>query len=608
MKLGNGWERKLRRGSASLGLCIIVIVAVLLLNVGMTALCTSQLWFIDLTPQSTYTVYQQYNNLQKQSGLYTLMDETKSYLGYIIEEANKDREEPVKVDIIFCSEPDQLIKTDSMRYVYYTALALQKQFPDTIKVSWRDVWSNPTSVDMYRSTSYSNIYPSNVIVASGTEFRISSARSFYTYDSESSTDVPIGYNGQKQFVKQILDVTGAEAPICCLTVNHGEPFAGLDLNDRANWKEYGEFMNVIEGAGYEIRFLDLEKDEIPENCRLILTFDPQKDFVSAFGNQNVTVSETKKLDAFLDKSYSFMVFMDAETPYLPNLEEYLTFWGIEYQRTNGQLSAEDTTAVKGNYVIQDSSHALDGTGNTFIAQYPVGKGIGAAAMSDIVSAGTEPKVIFGNAIPIAFSSTYDIGYVMANQANGTPAYTYAHASRDGWNRMIYDVFRAGTSEAKANFSVKEAKKNGQQLVNENGDPIVGSGVFNVMTLSAERRTVGEGMGYTTVNQPSFVCAVGSTDIASNVLLRSTSYGNTDALLSILRYVGKEVNPVGLSFLTLYDMQIAQDQHMKVDLTTGTQTIAPGIITATVVLTVLPALTMTVLGVVILVRRRTRRQA
>ena len=209
MKLGNGWGRKLRRGSASLGLCIIVLVAVLLLNVGMTALCTGQFWFIDLTPQSAYTVYLQNTNLQKYSGLYTLMDETKSYLGYIIDEANKEREEPVKVDIIFCSEPDQLIKTDAMRYVYYTALALQKQFPETIEVSWRDVWSNPSSVDMYRSTSYSTIYPTNVIVASGTEFRISTARSFYTYDSESSTDVPIGYNGQKQFVKQILDVTGA---------------------------------------------------------------------------------------------------------------------------------------------------------------------------------------------------------------------------------------------------------------------------------------------------------------------------------------------------------------------------------------------------------------
>ena len=600
MKFGNGWERKLRHGSASLGLCIIVLVAVLLLNVGMTALCTSQFWFIDLTPQSTYTVYQQHNNLQKQSGLYTLMDETVNYLEYIIEEANKDREEPVKVDIIFCSEPDQLTKTDAMRYVYYTALGLQKQFSDTIKVSWRDVWSNPSSVDMYRSTSYSTIYPSNVIVASGTEFRISTARSFYTYDSESNTDIPIGYNGQKQFVKQILDVTGAEAPICCLTVNHGEPFANWDFNDRANWSEYSEFMNVIEGAGYEIQFLDLANEEIPENCRLILTFDPQTDFLSSFGNENVDVSETKKLDAFLNKSYSFMVFMDADTPHLPNLEEYLTFWGIEYQRANGQNAADET--VKGNYVIKDGEYALDGVGNTFIAQYPVGRGIGAAAMSDIISAGTEPKIVFGNAMPIAFSSIYERGYVMADEKNGTPAYTFAHATRDGWNRMIYDVFRTGTT---ANYSVMA---DGEVLNDENGAPMGGTGVFNVMTISAERRTVGEGMGYTTVNQPSFVCAVGSTEFAKNALLGSTAYGNTDALLSVLRYMGKEVNPVGLSFLALYDMQISEEQYMTTDSTTGVTEIAPGIITATVILTVLPALTMIVTGVVVLVKRKTRRQA
>lgn len=600
MKLGNGWERKLRRGSASLGLCIIVLVAVLLLNVGMTALCTRQFWFIDLTPQSTYTVYQQYNNLQKQCGLYTLMDETIGYLEYTFEQINQEREEPVKVEIIFCDEPDQLIKAESMRYVYYTALSLQKQFPDTIKVSWRDVWSNPSSVDMYRSTSYSTIYSSNIIVASGTEFRISSARAFYTYDSDSTTDVPIGYNGQKQFVKQIRDVTGAEAPICCLTINHGEPFAEWDLNNRANWSEYSEFMNVIEGAGYEIQFLDLANEEIPENCRLILTFDPQTDFVSAFGNENVTVSETKKLDAFLDKSYSFMVFMDADTPPMPNLEEYLTFWGIEYQRANGQNTAGET--LKGNYVVSDVANALDGIGNTFIGQYPFGRGIGAAAMSDIIAAGTEPKVIFGNAIPIAFASTYDIGYVMADEESGTPAYTFAHASRDGWNRMIYDVFRAGTSESPANYSVKAG---GEILTDENGVPMGGSGVFNVMTISAERRTLGEGMGYTTVNQPSFVCAVGSTELAKNTLLASTSYGNTDALLSVLRYMGKEVNPVGLSFLALYDMQIDTEQHMQIDSTTGATSIAPGIITATVILTVLPAATMMIAGVVVLVRRKTR---
>ncbi len=597
MKLGNGWERKLRRGSASLGLCVLVLVAVLLLNVGMTALCTSQLWFIDLTPKSIYNVYQDTKTLQKECGMYGLMDETVGYLEYIIDQANQNRDEPVEVEIIFCAEPDQITKTDSMRYVYYTALSLQKQFPDTIKVSWRDVWSNPSSVDMYRSTSYSTIYPSNIIVASGTEFRISSARSFYTYDSESASDVPIGYNGQKQFVKQILDVTGAEAPICCLTINHGEPFANWDLNNRANWPEYGEFMKVIEGAGYEIQFINLEIDEIPENCRLILTFDPQKDFDE---NGNLEVTELEKLDAHLDKSYSFMVFMDADTPYLSNLEDYLSFWGIEYQRTKGQNAEGET--VKGNYVVTDEANALNSTGSTFVAQYPVGKGIGAASLSDIISAGTEPKVVFGNAIPIGFSSIYDRAYVMADKENNAPAYTYAQASKNGWNRMIFDVFRIGTDSAPANYSVMLEE---EQLTDQNGVALGGSGVFNVMTISAEPRTTGEGMGYTTVNQPSFVCAVGSTEVVKNTLLASPSYGNTDALLSVLRYVGREVNPVGLSFLSLYDSQIDTEQHMQTDSTTGMTTISPGIITATIILTVLPALTMTIAGVVVLVRRRTR---
>ena len=170
--------------------------------------------------------------------------------------------------------------------------------------------------------------------------------------------------------------------------------------------------------------------------------------------------------------------------------------------------------------------------------------------------------------------------------------------------MIYDVFRAGTTESPANYSVQSG---GTVLTDENGVPMGGSGVFNVMTISAERRTVGEGMGYTTVNQPSFVCAVGSTEFAKNDLLGSTSYGNTDALLSILRYVGKEVNPVGLSFLALYDMQIDEGLHMQTDSTTGTTSISPGIVTTTVILTLLPAVTMTVAGVVVLVRRKTRQQ-
>ena len=35
--------------------------------------------------------------------------------------------------------------------------------------------------------------------------------------------------------------------------------------------------------------------------------------------------------------------------------------------------------------------------------------------------------LFGNAIPIGFSSIYDHAYVMADEKNNAPAYTYAQA-------------------------------------------------------------------------------------------------------------------------------------------------------------------------------------
>ncbi|MBQ8310180.1 MAG: Gldg family protein [Clostridia bacterium] len=600
MKIGNGWRRKLFRGSASAGITAIVIAAVLILNIFVTALCSGNLWYHDLTPEAYYNVYGD-RTQQKPAQLYTLMDETVDYLDYIIDEANARREgdEPVKVDIIFCAAPDILKQTDMMRFVYYTALSLQKEFPETISVSWRDVWSNPSSVDEYRSTSYANIYQTNVIVASGTEYRVSTLRSFYSYDSDTDMSVPVGYNGQKQFVKQILDVTGAESPICCLTVNHGEPFAELDLADRENWPEYKQFLNVIEGAGYEIRYLDLEKDEIPENCRLILTFDPQTDFVSPYTDASIETSETRKLDAYLDQAYSYMVFLDADTPHLPNLEEYLEFWGISFSRYSGKDA--DGNRVEGSYQVLDAANRLDSTGDFFIAQYAKGKGVGSAVMSDIVTSSAPPKIVFGNAMPISYADTYENNYVMADESAGTEAYSYGYYDRGGTIRAIFDMFQAGTSDSRAEIY---ATANGERVTDANGNPIAGSGIYQVMTLSTESRTVGEGEGYTTIDQTSYVCAVGSTDFATDALLGTTSYGNTDALLSVLRYIGKEVNPVGLNFITLYtsemDLVVSDSSGNEYSLFTEAE-----FTNATVVMAAVPAILMLGAGLIVLVRRRVR---
>ena len=596
----NGWRQKLRHGSISFGLTAAVLAAVILLNVAMTALCSGNLWYIDLSPESSYNIYIG-DTEEKKASMYTLMDETVSYMDYIIDEANKNREEPVEVEIIFCMDPDLLKSLEMMRYVYYTALNLQKQFPETIKVTYRDVWNNPSSVDMYRSTSYSNIYQTNVIIASGSEFRVTTMRAFYTYDSESGSDVPVGYNGQKWFVKQILDVTGADAPICCLTTNHGEPFADLKLSERDKWPEYREFMNVIEGAGYEIRFLDLSKDEIPENCRLIITFDPQKDFASTYQDPTVKESETVRLDAFLEKAYSFMVFVDADTPELPNLEEYLEFWGIELMHKEGQNESGET--VTGNYKVADPAHGLSAGGESFVGQYVPGHGLGYAVLTDILSSATAPKIYFDNATAITYSDYFDNRYVVADEMTGAAPYTFGYYEGNGSVRSVYDMFTAGSKDSLAQYSVVSG---GKALKDEEGTPLGGSDVLRLMTIARESRTVAEGQGYTNVDQSSYVCAVGSTAFATDAVLGTTAYGNTDALLATLRYIGKEVNPVGLSFVHLYSAAMDSESYQITDPTTNVTEVQPSIITTAVMLAVIPAVIMLSVGTVILVRRKVRR--
>ncbi len=595
----NGWRQKFRHGSISFGLTAAVLAVVLLVNIAMTALCSGNLWYIDLTPESSYNIYIS-DTEQKKASMYTLMDETVSYMEYIIDEANENREEPVQVEIIFCMDPDLLKSLEMMRYVYYTALNLQKEFPETIKVTYRDVWSNPSSVDMYRSTSYSNIYQTNVIIASGSEFRVTTMRAFYTYDSESGSDVPVGYNGQKWFVKQILDVTGADAPICCLTTNHGEPFADLKLSERDKWPEYREFMNVIEGAGYEIRFLDLSKDEIPENCRLIITFDPQKDFASTFQDSKLKESETVRLNAFLEKAYSFMVFVDADTPELPNLEEYLELWGIELMHKDGQNADGET--VTGNYKVSDPAHGLTSAGESFIGQYVPGRGLSYAVLNDILSSSTAPKIYFDNATSIKYSHYFDNRYVVADETTGAEAYTFGYYEGNGSVRSVYDMFCAGNKDSLAQYSVV---RDGKSLTDEEGNPLGGSDVLRVMTIARESRTVAEGQGYTNVDQSSYVCAVGSTSFATDAVLGTTAYGNTDALLATLRYIGKEVNPVGLSFVHLYSAAMDSESYQDTQANTNATELKSSVVVATVMLAVIPAVLMTGACVFVLVRRKVR---
>ena len=567
MKQENGFGRKLRFGSASLGVTALVLAAVILLNVLVSVLFSEKHWFTDLTSES----------------IYTLSDSAENLLNVTLDSVNANRpeEDPVKIDIIFCADPDVLYGATMMRYVYYTALALEQVAPENIEVSTIDVWDNPSLVDGYRNNSYSTIYPTDIIVASGTEFRIVPMKNFYVYDTSDQT-TPWAYSGEKKFLSSIIAVTCAEAPICALTTNHGEPF-----DPDTGKTEYTEFVKLIEGAGYEVVFLDLEKEEIPENCRLIITFDPQTDFATAFQQGEGAVSEVAKLDAFLDKAYSFMVFVDEDTPELPALEEYLELWGIVINRYS---STENNVQTEGSIEVVDPGDSLDTEGSLIFGTYQPG-GLGGSFTEDMRNTGNSPKVLFGNATALSYSTGYRTTHRLANAENGTPAFTYGTYSNYGISRLIYDVFTTGDR------AYAYAKADGERLKDAGGaDLVVGSydsqNPYRLMTVTSQNRSIGEGQGFTNVNDASYVCAVASTDFASNAVLSTDSYGNADAIQGMLRAVGKEVVPVGLKWVTIYESDMNSKYYTATETTVWTA-----------ILVLLPGAVLTVAGIYVLVRRK-----
>ncbi|MBQ9780958.1 MAG: Gldg family protein [Clostridia bacterium] len=556
-----------RRALFSL-ITVLVLVVTILLNLLVSVLGQEGIWQIDETV-NRYT-----NDKMKHLTLYT---PTKPFMQLIgdsaipmVDKVNADRaekgEEPITINIIFCADRDMVWGNDQMRYVLYTALKLEKEYKGHIKVDFININKNPSAVQKYKATSATRIYSSNVIFEFGTEYRVYSMTNFFVNNETSSE--PWAYNGEKHFANAILAVTRAESPVACFLNNHGEGTSDI-----------AAFRELVVKSGYVVQDLDLEKEEIPENCRLLICYDPQTDFY-AFGNLGETgTSEIDKLDKYLDGCFSFMLFVDNKTPKLPNLEEYLEEWGVTIARGT-------TNAVEDNYTIRDTVSKLDKDGYIPLATYATA-GLGASITSDMREVSYPAKVAFPNATAITMAKTYRNTYVAADETEGTEAYRFGTYYRNGVTRYFSDVFLAGNDAV--------AEVNGQQYeVTTTGNN------FKLMTMTTEERVAQE-TNYFSQQDRSFLCVFGSTEFASDTILTSDAYGNADVLMASLRAMGREVAPAKLDIIAFknYEMDLEAAAAGGLNVTTG------GLIATVVCFAAIPALIFFGLGIYVTVRRKYR---
>lgn len=545
---------------------VAVIAVVLAVNVLFSFVADRFLWQVD----ETVTKYTTREGVSMYTPTQEFLDVIRDYAIPMVEEMNAARaargEEPITINVKFCTEKDKVYEADKLRMIQYSVLALQKEFPDAVKVEYLNIEKNPSQVQKYKATSSTNIYAHQIIFEFGTEYRVCSYDYFFLTSDSSSTE-HWAYNGEQKIASLLLALTRAESPIAGFITNHGEAL-----------EDCQSLRHLVERAGFDVVDIDLSKDEIPADCRLLICYDPKTDFLglgnSAFveGDQ----SEIDKLDAFLDKAYSFMLFVDSETPELPVLEEYLEEWGIQVAR------AENAEGELDNLIIRDQTQKLDKDGYTPIAEY-VTAGGGASITSDMRNVAYPAKVVFPNAVAIAMSDSYKKTHVVPDDTNGvTEAYTYGAYYRNGVSRYFHDVFRTGSTAAVEAFDKQYQVATDLER-------------FNFMTLSIESRTLME-TNYLSTQEPSYVAVFGSTEFASDTILDSASYGNADVLTATLRHMGREVMPADLEFKAFKVYNVDTDAY----------TVNMGsMIRTTVCMTLLPILICTIAGVVINVKRKYR---
>lgn len=460
MKKGFYSSKSFRYGSAATAFTCAFIAVILVFNIIFSALANRYMWYIDMTEEE----------------IFTLSDAAKDILADIDEEVN----------IYFTSDPDTLMNGSNStytKYVYNTALQLENEF-ENIHVTCKDIIKNRAFFEPYRTTAATNLYTTSVIVESGTEIRVFALDAFYVFNDDSTI---WAYNGEKKLLSGILQVTSAELPIVYFTSEHGE-----DLGEDAQ-----ALYSLFYDNGFDVRVINLAKEEIDEDARIIIINDPVYDFIGAEADDS-SANEIRKLDEFLDNFGCLYVFADPDhAGKLTNLSEFLEEWGIAF--------TPDT-------YIRDADNSISTDGLSVVAKYDTDT-LGSSIYKDLTSnLTTLPKTISRYTMPIQI--LWDEGGGLSGSRDVSPVLT--------------------------SYSSAQAVQNNE---------VVGRGEYNLLTISREMRVVDNEEYY------SYVIVSGSSNFANSSYLLSNAYANADILSAAMKATGREKILANVDFKVFDDTDL-----------------------------------------------------
>lgn len=501
---------RFKYGTVSIVLTCAFIALVLALNLLLSSLNLSAGLRVDLSEEEFASVSEDSKNI-----LDALFAEDKDQM----------------ITINFCTARDLLDSNIYVRYVRDLAESYVEMYPDNISIKYLDISRDPASVEKYLEQSGSTITESNVIIEGKYHYRILTFTAFYQVNEDNEL---YAFNGELKYTAAFLQCSKKEPQNVAFTVKHGE-----SVTDDMKLKE------IYLDAGYTVTDVDLSTEEIPEATRTLIIYKPTADFIGYDPTRPEAKSEIEKIEEFVAEYNNLLVFVDASTPELPNLQEYLLeYWGLGYKPyhklhdENKSLQGSDGYAVIGEYVGESDGYA-----------YQVFK--------NAVS-GSGEKSVFNNAVELIADES--------KARNGVTVEHVIDTSADAVSRYTYKT------------------DDGQTTITEDSDPHA----MPVMLMSRYMNYKSEGDEHYNTQIYQYVLLVGSTDFASDDYL-AKSYANSSLISCAARLIDNErYNPDIRSRKLLSD---------DIEIETGTAKFL------TVLISAVAPVILLIAGIVVFIKRR-----
>ncbi len=288
--------KKFKYGSAAATLTAIFIVIILLFNGIISALGTQFSLYTEISGEKYYNL----GNTTK-----TLLSETDD-----------------EISIVFFAEKDLLIENGSMEMIVTLAEKYSTEFKN-ISVKYIDLVRNNKEARAIAnlSTDGGTLHTTDVIIRSEKTGKVSKPLSGNSFFTVNDSNMILGFNGERRFTESILAVVNASDDKVAIITGHGETENLVNLSE------------LLVGAGYdqtEQVKVDLSKNDIPENTKLVIINNPKLDFLGGKTTSGSGVNEIEKLNRYLKNYGNILVLLNNETGTLTNLSEFLNENGISY--------------------------------------------------------------------------------------------------------------------------------------------------------------------------------------------------------------------------------------------------------------------------------------